>query len=260
MILRVLAIGLAVLIAIPFIIAFPPLALLGLGGMYLLFGRGGAAAPKRGRAARTRSRSPRKARPASRSRRPRLGRALLWIAGILGLVAGGSVLAQEAPWLLAVLVVLGLALLLWRRSRRPRRGSIVGFTAPGKQAGAARQATVPSGTAFEWQVVELLKGLNYRHVQHVGGAGDRGIDIIAKDTRGRTFLVQCKRFTSGAKVGSVDIQKLIGAVVHHGADGGIFVTTSSYTPAAAQLARGGRVAIDLFDGNDVARLSRRLSA
>jgi restriction system protein len=260
MILRVLGIGLAANIAIPLVIAYPPLALLGLGGVYLLFGRRRRAAPKRGRGTRSRSRSPRKGRTAARSGTARLGRAFLWIAGVIGLLATGVTLAREAPWVLAVLVLLGLALLFWKRRRRPRRGPIVALTAPSRQAGSARRASVPSGTAFEWQVVELLEALDYRHVRHVGGAGDRGIDIIARDNRGRTLLVQCKRFTSGTKIGSVDIQKLIGAVVHHGADGGIFVTTSTYTPAAAALARGGRVPIDLFDGHDIARLSRRLSA
>jgi restriction system protein len=118
-------------------------------------------------------------------------------------------------------------------------------------------STVSLGNEFERHVVRLLEALNYHRVRHVGGAGDRGIDIVAEDSRGRTFLVQCKRYSNGAKVGSVDIQKLMGAVVHQGADGGIFVTTASYTPAAVDLARTGRVHIDLYDGRDVAHLSRR---
>ena len=70
--------------------------------------------------------------------------------------------------------------------------------------------------------------------------------------------MQCKRFTTG-KVGSVDIQKLLGAVAHQGASGGIFVTTSGYTPAAIKLASSGRIQITLLDGHDVERLSRRAS-
>ena len=259
MLLRVLGIGLLVIVAIPLVIAFPPLALLGLGGWFLLSRRPGRSTRRRRGHSKQRPRSPHRAR-----RRMgvagdlRLGRPLLWMVGIVGLLAVGGTLVREAPGVLAALGLLGLVFLLRKQKRGQTKGSVVtgGTLWDGLQPGHGVSAR--SGTEFERHVVALLKSLNYRNVQHVGGPGDRGVDIIARDNRGRTFLVQCKRFTSGAKVGSVDVQKLIGAVVHQGADGGIFVTTSSYTPAAIALAESGRVQIALFDGKDVARLSRRL--
>lgn len=254
MLVRVLGIGLLAIIAIPLVITFPPLALLGLGGWFLVSRRPGRTVRKRGARSRPRSLVPRQLRRrVGGGNGLRLGRRLLWITGALCLLAIGGTLAREAPGVLGVLIVLGLAFLFSKR----QRGQTVAYATKPSHLRLVPETTPWSGTEFEWHVVDLLKSLNYRNVRHVGGPGDQGIDIIAKDNRGRTFLVQCKRFTSGAKVGSVDVQKLIGAVVHQGADGGIFVTTSSYTPAAVKLAQTGRVQIALFDGHDVDRLSRR---
>lgn len=93
-------------------------------------------------------------------------------------------------------------------------------------------------TEFERAVVHLLQDLGYREVRHSGGPGDLAADITCRDARGRSVIVQCKRYAPGARVGSRDIQSFIGMLsVHHGADRGIFVTTSEFTPPAANLAR-----------------------
>jgi restriction system protein len=255
MLLRVLGIGLLAIVAIPLVIAYPPLALLGLGGVLLVTRRPGR---KRTGRSTARSRASRKSRPRPAGASSGRGaRPLLWIVGAVGLVAAGAALVQVAPAALAASVGLGLVVLVWRQTRG-RRTASAARTSTGGRLGREGRVPTRSGTEFERSVAALLEAMNYRNVRHVGGPGDRGIDIIASDTRGRTLLVQCKRFTNGAKVGSVDVQKLIGAVVHQGADGGIFVTTSRFTAAAVDLARSGRVPIDLYDGNDIAQLSRRL--
>lgn len=257
MFLRVVGIGLLILLAVPLIIAYPPLALLGIGGWFLV------AKGRRGSTSQRARRSGSGSRPKRTVRRstsltlsPWLRQVIMWLALGIGAVAIGATMAREAPGLLAALVALGLIFLIWNRGRFRGRGSVLGFSRGQPPIHRLPASTVSLGTEFERHVVHLLKAQNYRSVRHVGGAGDRGIDIVAEDNRGRTFLVQCKRYRNGAKVGSVDIQKLMGAVVHEGADGGIFVTTASYTPAAIDLARTGRVHIALYDGRDVARLSQ----
>ncbi len=91
---------------------------------------------------------------------------------------------------------------------------------------------------FERAVAQLLQDLGYREVRHAGGPGDLAADITCRDARGRSVIVQCKRYAPGARVGSRDIQAFIGMLsVHHRADRGIFVTTSEFTPPAANLAR-----------------------
>lgn len=256
MFIRTLGVILLVIIAVPLIVAFPPLALVGIGGGFVFFRRGRKSASRATRRSGPKSITARKTRRSrASSQNPWFGRVLMWVVGGIALLAVGSTLAQESPGALALFVLLGLALLIWKRKPGRDRSSAKAFAAHPSPTRRSINLPVRSGVEFERHVVGLLKSLDYRSVRHVGGPGDNGIDIIASDRRGRTFLVQCKRFTTGAKVGSVDIQKLIGAVVHQGADGGIFVTTSSYTPAAIKLAQTGRVQIALIDGNDVARLS-----
>ena len=182
---------------------------------------------------------------------------MLWLFVGIAALALAPTIVREAPGVLVVLVGLGIGWALWNRGRSRGRLPVLGLVRGMSPPRRLPASTVSLGTEFERHVVRLLETLDYRRVRHVGGAGDRGVDIVAEDSRGPTFLVQCKRYSNGAKVGSVDIQKLMGAVVHEGADGGIFVTTASYTPAAIDLARTGRVHIDLYDGRDVARLSQR---
>lgn len=93
-------------------------------------------------------------------------------------------------------------------------------------------------TEFERAVAHLLQDLGYREVRHAGGPGDLAADITCRDAKGRSVVIQCKRYAPGARVGSRDIQAFIGMLsVHHQADRGIFVTTSEFTPPATKLAR-----------------------
>lgn len=67
---------------------------------------------------------------------------------------------------------------------------------------------------FELQVAHALqaRGLS---VQVTGGAGDEGVDIIARDPTpitGGTYLVQCKRYAPDRKVGVAEVRELYGAL------------------------------------------------
>lgn len=125
-------------------------------------------------------------------------------------------------------VAIVLALGARARYGRVRRSSVTQFN----------ELLALTPTEFERAVAHLLQDLGYREVRHSGGPGDLAADITCRDARGRSVIVQCKRYAPGARVGSRDIQSFIGMLsVHHGADRGIFVTTSEFTPPAAKLAR-----------------------
>lgn len=93
--------------------------------------------------------------------------------------------------------------------------------------------------------------MGYSDVTRTGGAGDRAVDIIAhrKDELGQVvrYAVQCKRYNPSSKVGSPEMQvfcSMIGTV--HGAERGIFFTTSSFTDEAGAIAE--KFGVTLVDG------------
>lgn len=106
---------------------------------------------------------------------------------------------------------------------------------------------------FEEAVCGILRTQGYSKVQRVGGSGDLNADITARDRHGQFVVAQCKRYAPGQRIGSPAIQTFIGMMtVHHKAERGIFVTTSSYTAQARDLAR--QHGITLWDGNELVRL------
>jgi len=110
-----------------------------------------------------------------------------------------------------------------------------------------------SPTAFEEAMVDLFRDLGYRNVTRTGGPGDLAADITCNDPAGRRVVIQCKRYARDNHVGSPVLQAFIGMItVHHKADHGIFVTTSSFTAQADDLARTHRVT--LYDGKGLADL------
>jgi restriction system protein len=92
-------------------------------------------------------------------------------------------------------------------------------------------------TQFELTFGELLTRWGYRDVQHTGGGGDLAADLTCRTAAGQLLVVQCKRYAPGNLIGSPEVQKFIGMLtVHHRAQLGIFVTTSSFTQPALTLA------------------------
>lgn len=88
------------------------------------------------------------------------------------------------------------------------------------------------GTSFEHVIKRLLAAEGYFDIVLRGGAGDRGVDLIAKkNNNGRVegYIFQCKRWI--ADVGSEPIQRLhsmmiqMNEIVKHA----ICITTSNYT-------------------------------
>jgi restriction system protein len=103
-----------------------------------------------------------------------------------------------------------------------------------------------SPTDFEMVVASLLQAEGFNNVQPIGGANDRGVDILCNDAQGSLVAVQCKRYGPAQKIGAFAIQHLATMSNVRNASRRIFVTTSSYTDSAVQQALD--FEIELVDG------------
>ena len=108
-----------------------------------------------------------------------------------------------------------------------------------------------------WADFELLVGEAYRRqgysVRDRGGRqADGGIDLeLARS--GVRVIVQCKHWLN-RRVPVQRIRELLGVVTAEGADRGILVATSGFTPDALQFAAG--KPLELIDGEALAKLVR----
>lgn len=112
---------------------------------------------------------------------------------------------------------------------------------------------------FEGAVVKLLLAMGYGGV---GGRGvttdlthDGGIDgVIDQDVLGLSKVyVQAKRYSSGNSVQRPEVQGFVGALSGK-ADGGVFITTSRFSPGAVEWVRTVPARIILIDGPRLAEL------
>ena len=169
--------------------------------------------------------------------------AILWETGAAFVRANPmAALAFVALVALALAVAAG-AFVWWRVRSRGR------FLAQARTLNDLLQLTP---TQFEYAVMELLRVCGYREVRHTGGGGDLAADLTCRTPDGRErVVVQCKRYAPGKSVGSSEVQTFIGMLtVHHRAQVGIFVTTSSYTQPALALAQQHN--LRLVDGAQIA--------
>lgn len=101
---------------------------------------------------------------------------------------------------------------------------------------------------FESFITSFLLKLNYDNATRVGGAGDRGIDIQAKNVRGNTTIFQCKRWLGN--VGGEPIQRLHSQMVlNTNVDEAICITTSHFTEQGKQEAKA--TGVKLIDGSEL---------
>jgi restriction system protein len=117
---------------------------------------------------------------------------------------------------------------------------------------------------LELVILELLHAMGYgaseTDIEHVGGPGDEGVDgVIHQDALGlQRIYVQAKRYKAENTIGRPDIQKFVGALSGLGANGGVFITTSSFTAEAREYASKNLSArIVLIDGNEFGQLMVR---
>lgn len=117
---------------------------------------------------------------------------------------------------------------------------------------AALQSSSPE--FFEHAVLSLLWSMGYAGAQgekqHLGKSHDGGIDgVIRQDPLGlQNVYVQAKRYADDNSIGAPDINSFYGALARQGADRGVFITTSRFTPAAKDAAQQFQGRIVLIDG------------
>jgi restriction system protein len=114
---------------------------------------------------------------------------------------------------------------------------------------------------LELVILELLHAMGYgasdTDIEHVGGPGDEGVDgVIHQDSLGlQRIYVQAKRYKADSTIGRPDIQKFVGALSGLGANGGVFITTSTFSSEAREYANKNLSArIILIDGNEFGQL------
>lgn len=113
---------------------------------------------------------------------------------------------------------------------------------------------------FERAMGEVLAAHNYRAVERTGGTGDLCADLTAVAPDGKHIVVQCKRYAADHHVTSPEIQQFLGMVlVHHRVPLGLYLTTSSYTPAARKLSQEHHDRLRLLDGEQVVAMVRELA-
>ena len=113
-----------------------------------------------------------------------------------------------------------------------------------------------SPASFERFVVRLLAAMGYGVGEVTGRSGDGGIDGVIYEDRlklDRIYL-QAKRWAD-APVGGPDINGFLGALAKHGANRGVFVSTSRFTQDARRAVELPHLRLVLIDGEELARLA-----
>ncbi|OHV43726.1 hypothetical protein BCD48_27240 [Pseudofrankia sp. BMG5.36] len=147
--------------------------------------------------------------------------------GVVGFLLIGAGARALGWWLLAVLllVLAGLAAARWLRVWRTRQLKDV----------AAVDGMSPS--EFEQHVADLLVRDGLVAVRVVGGANDRGADVVGRTLRGERVVVQCKRYRSRT-VAPREVREFNGcAWSEHHADHAVLVTSGWFSDAAADFGR-----------------------
>jgi restriction system protein len=112
--------------------------------------------------------------------------------------------------------------------------------------------------AFERLCQRVLRESGFIKVQVTGKTGDGGIDgigVLKINLLSFTVFFQCKRYKGS--VGAGAIRDFRGAMMGR-ADKGLIITTGSFTTDARREAtRDGATAIELVDGEELARLLKQ---
>jgi restriction system protein len=117
---------------------------------------------------------------------------------------------------------------------------------------------------LELVVLKLLRAMGYgdseTSIEHLGGPGDEGVDgVVNQDSLGlQRIYVQAKRYKAENTIGRPDLQKFVGALSGLGANGGVFITTSSFSSDAKEYAKKNiSQRIVLIDGQQLGTLMIR---
>ncbi|MFE7115574.1 restriction endonuclease [Streptomyces sp. NPDC057654] len=98
-----------------------------------------------------------------------------------------------------------------------------------------KQLAAMSATGFEQACADLLARDGFGSTRRVGGSGDLGVDVTARDSDDRLLILQCKQYRN--PVGSGHVQKFNGtARLHHEADVPIMIGLNGFTQPAVDFA------------------------
>ncbi|MGW4382967.1 restriction endonuclease [Kitasatospora sp. NPDC004531] len=164
---------------------------------------------------------------------------LLGLALVLLLMKGLAVLVARVGWPIfmtgGALAVTAATVVV--RSLRQRRHAPV----QGPAGLSLLEIDSRGHRQFEETVCRALQRDGIR-AERVGGAGDRGADVIGIDAWGRRVVVQCKHTTVAAKVGDQVLQVVSGtARPIHRADLAVIVTNGGFTRNALKNASDYRI-------------------
>lgn len=197
------------------------------------------------------------ARPARRRALPRLGWGWPLIAlTLLGIAKTWPLYTALTAALIALTVVLAVV--------RPRRLTpLLDRAAALTDAINARRSHLPAPgrrtlerfqhmQPYEFEkAIAALAREDHRvaHAEQVGGANDRGADVLIQLRDGRRIMIQCKRY-NGHNVSSEDVVKTNGAYhdLHH-CHAAVIVTTAAFTRDAEETNRLLGYRIRFVDGH-----------
>lgn len=181
---------------------------------------------------------------------------LVAVVIVLGLVVA---LVRSTHGLILLLVPAGIMIAVATQRSRHQQANLERMQAHQERMAFAAdlgRLLSLSPAAFERAVAELLSvAAGYQGLRCVGGPNDRGADLLGYDHNGFAVVVQCKRYAPGHSVASADLQRFIGAIAIHGAQHGVFVSTSAFSRPARDLAAAHR--ITLVDGQALVALAQR---
>ena len=118
---------------------------------------------------------------------------------------------------------------------------------------------------FEKLIIDLLLSMGYGGSrmdagEQLGGTGDGGVDgVIREDQLGldRIYL-QAKRYQPSNTIGSETVHAFMGALLSKGAQKGVFITTSTFSKSALQVAKQpGQLRLVLINGDELTKLMVR---
>jgi len=107
---------------------------------------------------------------------------------------------------------------------------------------------------FEDAVAQVLRARFGWDTHRTPYSGDGGWDVEVRTSDGRFLLVECKQFSPSKAVGRPVLQKLHSAMITESANGGIVVTTSSFSGPAEDFAK--KTGIQHIDGEALSKLMR----
>ncbi|MGE3076926.1 MAG: restriction endonuclease [Dehalococcoidia bacterium] len=110
---------------------------------------------------------------------------------------------------------------------------------------------------FEKEVGRWLRRDGWR-VEHCGGTGDAGIDLVAR-RQGESVAVQCKRYAEHAAVSAAQVRELYGSAMAISATGAVLVTTGRVSAPAVAWAEAlpPELPVALLDAEAIAPVAAR---